>query len=53
MEQNRGQQLDEAVTKVGESVEEKVVPVADKVADKVVDATGGLPDDQDSEAPRP
>lgn len=42
----RGEQLDEAVEKVGAVIEEKVGPVADKVADKVVDVTGGLPDDR-------
>ena len=45
--QSRGEQLDEAVQKVGEGIEGTVGPAAEKVADKVVDVTGGLPDDPD------
>ncbi len=43
----KGQQLDEAVGKVGEALEEKAAKVGDKVTDKVVEATGGLPDTGD------
>ncbi|MDQ3979605.1 MAG: hypothetical protein M3314_08645 [Actinomycetota bacterium] len=48
MGQNRGEQLDEAVEKVGGTMEEKVGPTAEKIEDKVVDATGGMPDDPES-----
>ena len=35
----RGQQLDEAVEKVGAGIEDKVVPVADKAADRAAQMT--------------
>ncbi len=44
MARDRGEQLDEAVEKIGEKVQEKVAPVAETVADKVVDLSGGRPD---------
>ncbi len=50
---NRGEQLDEAIERVGDALKDKVTPVADNVADKVVDVTGGLPDrgeDEDATA---
>jgi hypothetical protein len=44
VEQTRGEQLDEAVEKVGATLEDKASNVGDKVAEKVIDKTGGLPD---------
>jgi hypothetical protein len=41
---SRGQQLDEAVEKVGATLEDKAGKVADKVADKFIEKTGGSPD---------
>jgi hypothetical protein len=44
--QTRGEQLDEAVAKIGEAIEAKVAPVAEEVTEKFVERTGGMPDDQ-------
>ncbi len=44
---DKGQKLDEAVSKVGEALEDKAAKVGDKVAEQVVDKTGGPADSGD------